>query len=388
MPQRVCVIGLGYVGFSTTCVLANSGFLVLGVDTDTSVIFKIQANNFISSEEHLQNLFLKGALDGNIVVSTQIQLADIYIITVQTPLTAELKADLSYLNSAIDSIKSFIKPGNLVIIESTCPIGTTEDVYKVLSSVCPEIHVAYCPERILPGDIVNELMNNNRIVGGVDKQSSLLAAEFYKSFIQGKIEITDSKTAEAVKLAENTYRDINIAYANELSMIFDDTNINIYELIRLANQHPRVQILQPGPGVGGHCIAVDPYFLAESFPELARLTLKAREVNIDKTDWVIKKIRRLARANDIKTLACFGLTYKPNIEDIRQSPSLVIIKHLRKEFDVISVDPYVQNTASIDYALTKATMIVMLVAHQEFLNIPKHFLDRKLFLDFTGVFVR
>ncbi|MFU7503319.1 MAG: nucleotide sugar dehydrogenase, partial [Candidatus Tisiphia sp.] len=295
MDKKVCIIGLGYIGFPIACVLANSGYSVLGVDIDEKVILRINTTNHITFEAKVKDLFIKGMHDGNIKISTKIEHSDIYIITVQTPLNLENKPDISYVNAAIESITPYLRTDNLVIIESTCPIGTTEIMAKQLRAVCANIFVAYCPERILPSNILNELIHNDRVVGGIDRQSGIRASDFYRSFIHGGIEVTDSKTAEAVKLAENTYRDINIAYANELSMIADHINININELIWLANKHPRVNILQPSPGVGGHCIAIDPYFLANAAPRFAQLTLKAREVNINKTNWVIQKINKVAK---------------------------------------------------------------------------------------------
>lgn len=388
MNKKVCVIGLGYVGFPTTCVLANSGYSVLGIDIDEKVIARINTADYIASEVELKNLFIKGKHARNIKISTKIEPSDIYIITVQTPLNLENKPDISYVNAAIESITPHLRDDNLVLIESTCPIGTTEMMAKQLRSVCANIFVAYCPERILPGNILNELIHNNRVVGGIDDHSGVQAAEFYRSFIRGEIEVTDSKTAEAVKLAENAYRDINIAYANELSMIADHINININTLIELANKHPRVNILQPGSGVGGHCIAIDPYFLACSAPEFAQLTLKAREVNVNKTNWVIQKINKVAKENNIKTIACLGLTYKPNVADIRQSSAVIITETLNQKFDVITFDPYIKNIKSINDIIIKAGMVVVLVAHNEFFDIPNHLFHEKVFLDFTGAFVK
>ncbi|MCC8369275.1 MAG: nucleotide sugar dehydrogenase, partial [Rickettsia endosymbiont of Oxypoda opaca] len=289
MNKKVCVIGLGHIGFPTMCILANSGYSVLGVDIDKKVVSKINAVNYMTHETALKDLFIKGICKRNLKISTKVEHSDIYIITVQTPLNLKNKPDISYVSAAIESIIPYLETDNLILIESTCPIGTTEMMAKRLRIVCSNIFIAYCPERILPGNILSELIYNDRIVGGIDNKSGTRAADFYRSFIHGEIEVTDSKTAEAVKLAENTYRDINIAYANELSMIADHINMNINELISLANKHPRVNILQPGPGVGGHCIAIDPYFLAHSASEFAQLTLKAREVNINKASWVDRK---------------------------------------------------------------------------------------------------
>lgn len=247
---KVCVIGLGYVGFPTACVLANANYLVVGVDTDHGVISRINSGNHNTLEIGVKDLFIKAVHNGNIRISAEVEFADIYIIAVQTPLNLENKPNVSYVEAAIESIKPYLTTDSLILIESTCPIGTTERISDQLQAIYPGVSLAYCPERILPGNIVYELIHNNRIMGGKDKKSAIRATDFYKSFTYGAIEITDSKTAEMVKLAENTYRDVNIAYANELSMIADHINVN--EVIRLANNHPRVKILKPGPGVGGH----------------------------------------------------------------------------------------------------------------------------------------
>lgn len=388
MNKKVCVIGLGHIGFPIMCILANSGYSVLGVDIDKKVVSKINAVNYMTHETALKDLFIKGIYKRNLKISTKVEHSDIYIITVQTPLNLENKPDISYVSAAIESIIPYLETDNLILIESTCPIGTTEMMAKRLRIVCSNIFIAYCPERILPGNILSELIYNDRIVGGIDNKSGTRAADFYRSFIHGEIEVTDSKTAEAVKLAENTYRDINIAYANELSMIADHINVNINELISLANKHPRVNILQPGPGVGGHCIAIDPYFLAHSASEFAQLTLKAREVNINKASWVIQKIKKVAKENNVRIIACLGLTYKPNVPDTRESPAIIITETLKQEFDVIVFDPYVKNIKSINNTLLKVDMIVILVAHNEFLDIPHYLFHEKIFLDFTGVLIK
>lgn len=388
MNKKVCVIGLGHIGFPIMCILANSGYSVLGVDIDKKVVSKINAVNYMTHETALKDLFIKGICKRNLKISTKVEHSDIYIITVQTPLNLENKPDISYVSAAIESIIPYLETDNLILIESTCPIGTTEMMAKRLRIVCSNIFIAYCPERILPGNILSELIYNDRIVGGIDNKSGTRAADFYRSFIHGEIEVTDSKTAEAVKLAENTYRDINIAYANELSMIADHINVNINELISLANKHPRVNILQPGPGVGGHCIAIDPYFLAHSASEFAQLTLTAREVNINKASWVIQKIKKVAKENNVRIIACLGLTYKPNVPDTRESPAIIITETLKQEFDVIVFDPYVENIKSINDTLLKVDMIVVLVAHNEFLDIPNYLFHEKIFLDFTGVLIK
>lgn len=382
-------MGLGYVGFPTACIIANAGYSVLGVDINEQVITNIHSGNYMNWEPALKKIFIQQINAGNIMLSTKVKPADIYIITVQTPLAIGNKPNILYVHSAIEAIQPHIKNGDLVLIESTCPIGTTETIAtKIRVGHSGSIYVAYCPERVLPGNIVNELIFNNRIVGGIDKQSTLKATHFYDSFVSGEVEMTDARTAEAVKLIENTYRDINIAYANELSMLADQANLDIHELIKLANKHPRVNILQPGIGVGGHCIPIDPYFLASASPECAKLILQAREVNMYKTNWVVEKIKKEAKANDLKTIACLGMTYKANVADTRESPAIKIIDSLKKEFCVVAIDPYVENISSINDSLMEVDMIVGLVAHDIFLGMPNDLLQTKLFLDFTGLFPR
>jgi len=279
VPKKVCVIGLGHIGLPTACVLANAGYQVLGVDNNKKVLDRLQLAQLINPEPDLQNLLAKVIYDGSLKLTTQISPANIHIIAVPTPLDQGDKPDLSLVNSVTEALKPHLRAKDLVLLESTCPIGTTEAIAKKLRKDCPEIYVAYCPERVLPGNILFELIHNDRVVGGVDQASTQLTVEFYKTFVLGDVTATNARTAEAVKLAENTFRDINIAYANELSMIVDKLEIDVNELIQLANRHPRVKILSPGPGVGGHCIAVDPWFLASAAPDLAGLTTKARATN-------------------------------------------------------------------------------------------------------------
>lgn len=291
--KQVCVIGLGYIGLPTACLLADFGYEVLGVDNDITVINRIQSKRLITSEPKLQDLLCSAIESGSFKVSTKISPADVYIIAVPTPLATNNQPDISYVKAVADFLCPYLCPHNLVLIESTCPVGTTEIIGKQFQNVCTSVSVAYCPERVLPGNLLYELVHNDRVVGGMDEVSTLRAAEFYQSFVQGNILATNARTAEAVKLAENTYRDINIAYANELSIISDHLKVDIDELIALANKHPRVQILKPGPGVGGHCIAVDPWFLVASAPELSLLTSKAREVNLKKQNGSFEKLEIL-----------------------------------------------------------------------------------------------
>ncbi len=384
--KQICIIGLGSVGLPLACVLATSGYAVLGVDTDKERLDRIASAKLFSSEPKLKALLTKAIQNSNFKVSAKVSLADIYIITVPTPLGFANQPDLTCVNSAIQFIKPQLREQDLVLIESTCPVGTTEKIAQELRVCCPKVSVAYCPERIFPGNILYELIHNNRIVGGVDHVSTKRAVDFYKSFTCGKILDTEVRMAEAVKLAENVYRDVNIAYANELSMIASHLDLDANKLIHLANEHPRVNILNPGVGVGGDCIAVDPWFLIASKPELALLSSKAREVNLNKTDWVIQKIRSVINGSKISVVAFFGLTYKPNVSDTRNSPALTIIKAFEEEIEVLKVDPYVSNTESINSAINRAHIVVGLVAHKEFLNIPPEQFIGKEVLDFSGVF--
>jgi UDP-N-acetyl-D-mannosaminuronic acid dehydrogenase len=386
MKKKVCVVGLGHIGLPTACILATSGYEVLGVDTNPKVIQKIQSANSFYVEPGLQGLIQNAIHKGSIKVSALPAQADIFIIAVPTPLNADMSADISLVESAVEAIFPYFQKNTLLLIESTCPIGTTDSIALKLQKTYPEIHIAYCPERVLPGNILLELIHNDRVVGGVDKASTSCAAAFYQSFVKGEILSTNSRTAEAVKLSENAYRDINIAFANELSMIADRANLNVDELILLANRHPRVDILTPGTGVGGHCLAVDPWFLASAAPDQAILIKSARKVNANKTDWVLQKIIETAKATKTKVIACLGLTYKPDVTDLRGSPALKIVETLEKEFTVLRVDPYVTGTESLDNAISLADMIVGLVKHQAFIKIPKNNLVGKHVLDFAGVF--
>jgi UDP-N-acetyl-D-mannosaminuronic acid dehydrogenase len=386
IKTHICVMGLGFIGLPTACILANAGYSVLGVDINPEVISNVTSLKLINLEPNLKPLLKNAINSGQLRVSTQIEAAGVYIIAVPTPLTSDNQPDLSYLHSAIDTIIPYLRSQDLILIESTSPIGSTQAIARKLQNVSPEIYIAYCPERVLPGNMVHELIHNDRVVGGINEASTLKAVAFYESFVKGKVIPTDVRTAEAVKLAENTYRDINIAYANELSMIADQLSLNVKELIRLANKHPRVQILEPGPGVGGHCIALNPWFLAFSAPGSARLITRAREVNKDKTEWVIQKVRMAIKENDAKAVVCLGLTYKPDVADLRESPALSIAQALEKETKVLRVDPYCSGTEQLDEAIARADIVVGLVAHKEFQNIPSHHLTGKIVLDFAGLF--
>lgn len=386
MNKKVSVIGLGHIGLPMACILANCGFKVCGVDCNDAVISNVKSAKLANTEKDLQALLKKVIENQHFNVSSAPTAADIHIIAVPTPLDKANQPDLSHVNAAVQSIKPYLRPHNLIIIESTCPIGTTDQIAQNVREHYRDIYVAYCPERVLPSNILHECVHNDRVVGGVDNDSTDQAVAFYRTFVRGEIHPTHARMAEAVKLSENAFRDVNIAFANELSMIADRLHLDINLLIRLANRHPRVNILEPGPGVGGHCIAVDPRFLAAAAPEMALLVTKAREVNIRKTEWVVNKIKEAIKEYGARSIACLGLTYKPNVADVRESPALHIVNALQEEIQIYRVDPHVPHTTPLDESLVQADIIVGLVAHREFSNIPFHLLKGKIVLDFGRVF--
>jgi len=378
--KKVCVIGLGYIGLPTAALLANKNFNVHGVDIVKSTVETINEGNIHIIEKDL-DIFVKKAVDEKtLIASTKPTHADIFIIAVPTPFQDNHVPNLDYVISATKSIAPFIKENNLIILESTSPVGTTEKVKEELRESgidISKIFIAHCPERVLPGNIMNELVNNDRIVGGINKESTNAATSFYETFVNGNVYKTDSRTAELAKLAENSFRDVNIAFANELSIICDNLEVDVWELIKLTNKHPRVDILSPGAGVGGHCIAVDPWFIVNTDKENSKLIKTARERNLEKTEWVIEKIQNGAKNFEIKnkktpTIACMGLAFKPNIDDLRESPALDIVQNLiAKGFNVIAVEPNIDSHDEIKLSnianITKeADIIVFLVGHNEF----------------------
>ncbi len=399
---KVCVIGLGYIGLPTASILASKNFNVVGVDNNPNVVASLKKGKVHISEPNLNILFKKCQNNGSLQISSELESADIFIICVPTPFKKndQTKPDIDFVINAAKSISKVIKPGDLVILESTSPIGTTEKVCKLIQDEgisTSDIYFAYCPERVLPGNIIKELNENDRIVGGVDSQSSNKAFEFYNSFVSGSIHITDSKTAEMCKLVENSFRDVNIAFANEISLICDRLNIDAWHLIELANRHPRVNILQPGIGVGGHCIAVDPIFLASTDQENSKLIQLSRKINNNKKDWVIKKIEKSIEefkiANKkLPSIACLGLTFKPNVDDIRNSPAIDIVSKLSKKgLDLYIVEPNLKDhkifqISSLDDAIDAADIICFLVNHNEFQSIKNDIkYHKKKFLDYCGV---
>ena len=397
-PKKVCVMGLGYIGLPTAALIASKKIYVHGVDINPDIVNTINKGEIHIVEPDLDGLVHKVVSEGLLKADTKPSKADVFIITVPTPFKENYIPDLSFIETAIKMILPYIEEGNLIIIESTSPVGTTEKMYSLIMKERPElkdkIYMAYCPERVLPGKILYELEYNDRVIGGVNEKSSQKAIEFYSIFVKGNIYEANSKTAEMCKLVENAYRDVNIAFANELSIIADKMEINVWELINLANKHPRVNILQPGVGVGGHCIAVDPWFLITQNPDEAKLMRTAREVNLYKTEWVIQKIKE--EVNKFKkenkkepVIACLGLTYKANIDDLRESPALYITERLINEgFNILPVEPNVEkvdglNLVPLEEAMEKADILALLVSHKEFKNL-KH-KNNKVSLDFCGV---
>ena len=393
MKQKICVMGLGYIGLPTASLLATKGCQVTGVDISIDVVDTINRTEVHISEPELDVLVRSAVNSGNLRAQREPEEADVFFITVPTPVCGDGKPDLSHVEAATKAIAPCIKPGSLVILESTCPIGTTENLVaetlrKHGVDIDNEVYIAHCPERVLPGSILAELVRNDRVVGGINAKSTEVAAQFYRQFVSGEVCETTARLAEMTKLTENTFRDVNIALANELSIICDQHRIDVWELIGLANRHPRVDVLQPGPGVGGHCIAVDPWFIVASSPEQARLIRKAREVNDAKPEWILKKISSKSERFKRPTIACFGLTFKADIDDLRQSPALHIVRRIIEEDlgNVIVCEPNVEShddlqLVSLDEAITFADIVVLLVNHREFQTLNQNQLKDKIVID-------
>ena len=406
--DKISILGLGYIGLPLAIVLADKSIHINGFDTNQKVLDDLQKLKIKIKEKDLIKKFKNTKVQKYLKVSNKVIKSDVYIVAVPTPFNKKTnKPDISLVKKAINKIVHFLVSGNLVIIESTCPVGTTELVEKLIYKKRPDlkknsINISYCPERILPGNTLKELINNDRIIGGINTNSSKHASKIYKIFVKGNINITDSKTAEMSKLAENTYRDINIAYANELSMISKKYGIDVWELIKLTNLHPRVNILNPGPGVGGHCIAVDPWFLVSQNQKLAKIILSAREVNDNKIKWVIQEIKKQIKKLSIKnknkliTLGFFGITYKPDSNDLRESSSLKIIKHFlkNKKIKVIICEPNLNENElkflkveklNVIETLKKADLSIALVNHSQFKKSNFRSLPEDKLLDISGL---
>jgi UDP-N-acetyl-D-mannosaminuronic acid dehydrogenase len=400
MNPEVVTIGLGYIGLPTSALIASNGTNVLGVDINQKVVDTINQGKIHIVEPDLDQIVSKVVSKGFFKASTKPSSADVYLIVVPTPFKENHKPDISFVEAATKSIIPLLKEDDLYIIESTSPVGTTEKMMDLIFSIRPElknkIHIAYCPERVLPGNVMYELVENDRVIGGVNEASTEKAVTFYSKYVKGDLHKTNARTAEMCKLVENSSRDVQIAFANELSLICDKADINVWELIKLANKHPRVNILQPGCGVGGHCIAVDPYFIISDFPQESKIIAAAREVNNYKSDWCVEKIKSTALQFEIDnnrkpSIALMGLAFKPNIDDLRESPAKYIAQKIMQNSnneEHFIVEPNI-NTHSV-YKLTnykvavqKADIIVFLVAHKEFKELS--FPVDKVMLDFCGI---
>ena len=400
MNPEVVTIGLGYIGLPTSALIASHGTNVLGVDINQNVVDTINEGKIHIVEPDLDKIVSAAVSKGNLKASTKAITAEVYLIVVPTPFKGNHEPDISYVKAATNGIIPILKKGDLYIIESTSPIGTTEKMQKLIFASRPElegaIHIAYCPERVLPGNVMHELVENDRVIGGVDEASTQKAISFYSKYVKGELHATNARTAEMCKLVENSSRDSQIAFANELSLICDKADINVWELINLANKHPRVNILQPGCGVGGHCIAVDPYFIVSDYPAESKMIGTAREVNNYKSFWCAEKIQNEKLQFELKNgrkpkTALLGLAFKPNIDDLRESPAKYIaqkvLQNSNNEEHYI-VEPNIKSHSVYkltDYieAIDKADIVVFLVAHKEFVNLQID--ESKLLLDFCGV---
>ena len=400
MNPEVVTVGLGYIGLPTSALIASHGTNVLGVDINQSVVDTINQGKIHIVEPDLDQIVSKAVSNGFFKASTKASSANVYLIVVPTPFKGNHEPDISFVEAATKGIIPLLKKGDLYIIESTSPIGTTEKMQQLIFASRPElegeIHIAYCPERVLPGNVMHELVENDRVIGGVDEASTQKAISFYRKYVKGGLHGTNARTAEMCKLVENSSRDSQIAFANELSLICDKADINVWELIKLANKHPRVNILQPGCGVGGHCIAVDPYFIVSDYPAESKMIGTAREVNNYKSFWCTEKIQNEKLQFELKhgrkpKTALMGLAFKPNIDDLRESPAKYIaqkvLQNSNNEEHYI-VEPNIESHSVYkltDYkeATEKADIIVFLVAHKEFLGVEIS--KEKVLLDFCGI---
>lgn len=399
--MKACFMGLGYIGLPTAIITSQHGINVCGVDINPKVVEKTNRGELHIVEPGLQDLLKKAVDNKSLVASTTPFESDVYLIVVPTPFKAKHEPDISYVESATKTVIPFLKEGDLFIIESTSPVGTTEKMAELIFAERPElkgrIHIAYCPERVLPGNVIYELVNNDRVIGGIDDDSADAAAEFYGEFVSGQLHKTNCRTAEMCKLVENSSRDVQIAFANELSMICEKAGINVWELISLANKHPRVNILQPGCGVGGHCIAVDPYFISSAFPNEAKIIAQARNINNYKSEWCVEKAKNAILSFELEKgkkpqVALMGLAFKPNIDDLRESPAMKIAKHLVAEMPDVKfniVEPNISSHPDFDIvdfqtAFEQSDIVVYLTAHKQFFMLPQEAND-KLILDFCGV---
>lgn len=401
--MKVCFIGLGYIGLPTAIIAARHGYDVHGVDINPKVVEQTNAGHLHIIEPGMEDLLQEVLEAGTFKAATTAVEADAYFIVVPTPFKGHHQPDISYVEAATRSVAPLLRPGNLFVIESTSPVGTTEKMAEILYSMRPElkgkISIAYCPERVLPGNVIYELIHNDRVIGGINAESTRAAISFYRQFVKGNLHPTNARTAEMCKLTENSSRDVQIAFANELSLICDRAGINVWELIELANRHPRVNILRPGCGVGGHCIAVDPYFLTADFPEETKIIAGARSVNNHKAKWTAEKIENAILRFKINNgrnprVALMGLAFKPDIDDLRESPAADITNHLVKtmsdDADFIIVEPNIHShdiftLTPARQAFNKADIVAFLTGHTIFKSLPVIGSGKKI-LDFCGIF--
>ena len=410
-PLEVVFVGLGYIGLPTAVVMANHGVRVHGVDVNASAVERIQRGEVTIVEPGLEEQLKKAIDSGQLTATTEMQHGDAFVIAVPTPFKENYEGDLSYILSAAESIAPQLRGDETVILESTSPPRTTQTLARKIMELRPDlsldgedgkpvVYFAYCPERILPGKALEELISNDRIIGGSTPEAARRAKEVYASFCQGELLATDDVTAELSKLTENSFRDVNIAFANELSLIADKLGIDVWELIELANHHPRVNILQPGPGVGGHCIAVDPWFIVAADRENSRLIRTAREVNDGKPKWVISKVEEACSHVESPVIAALGLAFKANIDDLRESPAMNITKDLAEHVShatVLAVEPNVselpkalQGLGNVEFAeyqdaIERADVVLLLVDHDEFKTLPATALKGKAVVDTKGL---
>ncbi|WP_136161143.1 UDP-N-acetyl-D-mannosamine dehydrogenase [Sphingomonas flavalba] len=409
-PPSVCVVGLGYIGLPTAALIARSGAPVVGVDVAPAVVDTVNSGRI-----HIEEIDLAGLVQGVVErgllrAALAVEPADVFVIAVPTPLGANHVPDTSHILTAGRAIAPVLKPGDMVILESTSPVGTTEALRDLLARLRPDLRVpghagdgadiaiAYCPERVLPGRILVELIDNDRCIGGITPRCARKALTFYRRFVRGQCVTTTARTAEMVKLTENAFRDVNIAFANELSRVADTTGLDVWEVIRLANRHPRVNILQPGPGVGGHCIAVDPWFIVHGAPDDTPLIRAARAVNDGKTDHVIARATAMIEAHPGAGVACFGLAFKANIDDFRESPALKVATHVAARFGprIHVVEPHIDalpaafagtgaRLCDIDRALIDCALLIVLVDHDVFRSVPLDERADKIVYDTRGI---
>ena len=399
--MKACFMGLGYIGLPTSIIAAKNGIQILGVDINPKVVEKTNAGELHIIEPGMEEILKEVVMSGMFRASTIPEVCDAYFMVVPTPFKGNHEPDISYVEAATRSVIPYLKEGDLYVIESTSPVGTTELMASIIYAERPElegqIYIAYCPERVLPGNVIYELIHNDRVIGGLNPESTEKAINFYSQFVRGVLHKTNARTAEMCKLTENSSRDVQIAFANELSMICDKANINVWELINLANKHPRVNILQPGCGVGGHCIAVDPYFITAEFPAESQLIGKAREINNYKSFWCAEKVKNAMLEYELKNhrkpiVAMMGLAFKPNIDDLRESPAKYVTTKVMQNCNnatIFVVEPNVKEhnvfkLTDYEEAYDKADIVVFMVAHDLFTSLP--YRKDKVIFDFCGIY--